>query len=246
MKVCAKCKEEKPETRFYKRSGSDTLRPYCIDCTNAYSREYSQTQQRRSWKKKYRQREDVKKKTHEYNTSVEVKKKNRIRMRELRKDKKFLEAERKRNKKYHKKKREDNREEYNQYMREYRKTDNYNSWRSEYNKSPDIQKRRKERLKEFFSKNPEKHQEYGNRRRSRENNSPGSFTTKEWKSLCRQYNHRCARCGEKKKLTVDHVVPLSKGGSNYIDNIQPLCSSCNSSKGAKRKDYRNKKQFNLF
>ena len=32
-------------------------------------------------------------------------------------------------------------------------------------------------------------------------------------------------------LTVDHVVPLSLGGGNGIDNIQPLCQNCNSSKG---------------
>jgi 5-methylcytosine-specific restriction endonuclease McrA len=34
-------------------------------------------------------------------------------------------------------------------------------------------------------------------------------------------------CGEAKPLTVDHVVPVSKGGSNDISNIQPLCLECN-------------------
>jgi 5-methylcytosine-specific restriction endonuclease McrA len=40
------------------------------------------------------------------------------------------------------------------------------------------------------------------------------------------------------KLTQDHVVPLARGGSNLIDNIQPLCASCNSSKGTQTIDYR--------
>lgn len=39
-------------------------------------------------------------------------------------------------------------------------------------------------------------------------------------------------------LTPDHVVPLSRGGTNYIDNIQPLCGPCNSQKHAKTIDFR--------
>ena len=34
-----------------------------------------------------------------------------------------------------------------------------------------------------------------------------------------------------RNLTVDHVVPRSKGGSDYIDNLQLLCVACNSMKG---------------
>lgn len=66
----------------------------------------------------------------------------------------------------------------------------------------------------------------------------GKFTASEWRSLCDKYDNRCLSCGEQKELTVDHVVSLKDGGSNTIDNLQPLCRSCNSRKGAKFIDYR--------
>lgn len=40
----------------------------------------------------------------------------------------------------------------------------------------------------------------------------------------------CAKCGRTERLTVDHIVPLAKGGENDLDNMQILCKSCNSRK----------------
>jgi 5-methylcytosine-specific restriction endonuclease McrA len=78
-----------------------------------------------------------------------------------------------------------------------------------------------------------------NNRRALEMNAEGSFTTEEWYSLCETFGNKCLSCGRPDvKLTQDHVVPLSKGGTNWITNIQPLCGTCNSSKGAKTIDYR--------
>ena len=69
------------------------------------------------------------------------------------------------------------------------------------------------------------------RRRAVLKGSIGSFTPQEWDSLIEVYKHRCAYCGKKtKRLTVDHIIPLSKGGENFISNIIPACSYCNSSK----------------
>jgi 5-methylcytosine-specific restriction endonuclease McrA len=61
---------------------------------------------------------------------------------------------------------------------------------------------------------------------------------KEFTDLCKKYDDKCLRCGLVKKLSMDHIIPLSKGGSNYITNIQPLCKSCNSKKATETTDYR--------
>ena len=76
------------------------------------------------------------------------------------------------------------------------------------------------------------------RRRAMKQNAEGSHTRQEWLLLCEKYDNKCLCCGNKTDLTEDHIVPITKGGSDYISNIQPLCRSCNSSKHTKTIDYR--------
>ena len=45
--------------------------------------------------------------------------------------------------------------------------------------------------------------------------------------------NKCVICGSTENITIDHIVPITKGGTNDIDNLQPLCKSCNSSKNNK-------------
>jgi 5-methylcytosine-specific restriction endonuclease McrA len=74
----------------------------------------------------------------------------------------------------------------------------------------------------------------------------GSYTSAEWQDLLNKYQHTCLRCKSheskviRQRLTPDHVIPLALGGANSIDNIQPLCLSCNCSKGLNTTDYRPK------
>ena len=70
----------------------------------------------------------------------------------------------------------------------------------------------------------------------------GTFTDEQFAELCEQYDNRCLCCGKVKKLTVDHIVPLSKGGSNDISNVQPVCGPCNSKKHTETIDYRDTKE----
>lgn len=100
----------------------------------------------------------------------------------------------------------------------------------------------KERISQRSRAYARMHPEYGTictrRYRVRKQGAIGKYTVSEWRKLCAQYDYRCLCCNERKKLTADHIVPISKGGGNSIDNIQPLCQSCNSRKGARTIDYR--------
>lgn len=62
----------------------------------------------------------------------------------------------------------------------------------------------------------------------------------EWSSSIREWIHerenpdQCIYCGAIEKLTVEHMIPLSRGGPDHPDNAVMVCGSCNSSKGNKR------------
>ena len=47
------------------------------------------------------------------------------------------------------------------------------------------------------------------------------------------YSRPCSECGSMKNQTIDHIVPLSRGGRHSVGNLQTLCSPCNSSKNRK-------------
>lgn len=118
----------------------------------------------------------------------------------------------------------------------------------------------KERIKQLMSKfrreRPDYHRNYmrrwaqenvdkirakDNARRVFKMDRSDTFTAAEWQALKARYNYTCLRCGRREpeiKLTVDHVVPISKGGAGTIDNIQPLCKPCNSAKHDAIIDYR--------
>lgn len=71
-----------------------------------------------------------------------------------------------------------------------------------------------------------------------------SYSLDEWNSLKEKFENKCLACGSSGiALTVDHVLPLSLGGTNSIENIQPLCLICNSRKNNKHIDYRDSPTF---
>ncbi len=69
----------------------------------------------------------------------------------------------------------------------------------------------------------------------------GKFPQKEWLKMCILQENKCMKCGKKtKKPSPDHIIPISRGGTNVIENLQLLCWPCNQTKGTKTIDYRPK------
>lgn len=53
-----------------------------------------------------------------------------------------------------------------------------------------------------------------------------------WKQKIKEeWNYKCAYCGSEENLTIDHVIPQSKGGSDFTKNVVCCCQSCNQNKG---------------
>lgn len=51
------------------------------------------------------------------------------------------------------------------------------------------------------------------------------------REVFRRDNHTCQYCGSKKRLTLDHIIPRSKGGPHTWENVTTACAPCNSRKG---------------
>jgi 5-methylcytosine-specific restriction endonuclease McrA len=105
--------------------------------------------------------------------------------------------------------------------------------RERYHRRPESRQVVKESHRRWARAHPESARARKHKRRALIRGSEGAYTGREWIDLVEKHDHRCAHCKRHEpeiKLTVDHIVPISKGGTNYISNIQPLCASCNSRK----------------
>jgi len=112
-------------------------------------------------------------------------------------------------------------------IKEYAKKQATEYRNSNYQKRIEIE--RKSRLK-----NKEKYRMLRSERQSYRNYAINSrrflILPKELKKI---YSSECFKCGSNKNQSLDHIVPISRGGSHSIGNIMTLCKNCNASKGNK-------------
>jgi outer membrane PBP1 activator LpoA protein len=220
-KICTQCCEEKPITEFYKNKVSkDFHKTQCKKCYTSNRIEYNKSYQElnkeklsESWKA---YRESNKEKISERNkTWYEANKEYKLERDKIRRSenkeviaaqkKAWNEANKERNVEYAKIYREKNRETLSA---------NQKTWCKE---------------------NPERRAAHYRTKRARRNLAPGSHTSSDISNLYNLQKGKCACCLKsiKKGYQVDHIVALSKGGSNDKYNLQLLCAPCNLFKRAK-------------
>lgn len=113
----------------------------------------------------------------------------------------------------------------------FRKSVKYKEWWARYNKSE-----KRKIIQERYHKSGKLNIvwiKHDHKRRDASKQLPMTLTTNEWEEIKKQYKYRCVYCGERKPLTRDHIIPLTKGGGYIKENILPACASCNARKGDK-------------
>lgn len=65
----------------------------------------------------------------------------------------------------------------------------------------------------------------------------GTHTEKEWQEM-KDFFGECVKCGIKTGIIRHHITPISKGGSDGIENLEPLCRRCSSGSNADEIDFR--------
>ena len=205
--VCGKVYPITPEYFPWDKKHNCRAAKKCKDCYNAHTRKVYAEHPERKAKYRLEHRDDLNKKKHEYYL----------------KNKEKWNA---RSKKYY----EENKDRLHACT---------NQWR----------KNHPEKVKQYTRKRYEKNREHmlfvaqrwknNNRdrvnikwqqREAKKKALKATLTKDQWESIKREFGYCCAYCGEKKSLTQDHFVPISKNGEYTTNNIIPACRSCNCSK----------------
>ena len=223
MKTCSQCNETKELSEFYNAVGNkDGLKTECKDCTKATVKRYRLANPEKvaarlkTWNLANKEKVAARGRLY-YRTNVEEIKA---------KDKAYYNANAEEIKAHKRAQYHANTEETKARNRAY------------YHANAEEIKAQK---KAWGRANPDKIAAKWAKRKARKAGNGGSFTGEEWADLKAYFDYQCLCCRIAEpeiNLTVDHVIPIVHGGTSDIGNIQPLCRSCNSSKGTQTIDYR--------
>jgi len=221
-KWCGSCGQMKSFQDFYlSKNRKDGLHTWCKECHKAYGREYHLTRTYTEAQREARRAKDKERYYRIKGTPEYVDYKRDYQRRYIKTDRAKVVRKR-----VNKRWREANRELCLKRGRKYYR-DN-------------IEVRRQAR-RDYYYSNKGICLEGVRRRKSRKLAAEGSFTEREFVRIYNLYGCKCLACDDTVsygEITRDHIVPLVHGGPDFIDNIQPLCLSCNLSKGTQSVDYR--------
>lgn len=227
-KACSRCGTVKPLTDFYRDKGSkDGRRADCATCVKVraavhrmqpevrernreYLARYYRTEHGREIRAKHDTSEKARQRREAYRQRPDVQE----RVREYTRS----DAGKAANKKHYEK----NHDHYLEQHRAYRQTEQWKEqqrryWATERGKAERARQNQKRRAARIAAKM-----------------DPNSLTLAQWEQTKAHFGHRCAYCQKAAdRLTRDHVVPLSQGGTYTMGNIIPACPSCNSRKNTK-------------
>lgn len=104
--------------------------------------------------------------------------------------------------------------------------------------NPELLAKKRQEYRRYYYANREKIlpkiSVYVRVRQARLKGAEGRCTPIEWRERYDLYDGCCAYCSKPlpfRSATIDHVMPISKGGSNWPSNLVPACATCNKSKG---------------
>ncbi len=118
-----------------------------------------------------------------------------------------------------------------------------------YERHPEARAKARAKVRAWRKEHPRTAEEMRakqSRRRAKKTGAGGSYTPQEERALRSFYDHRCVCCWRTKEalaslgliVVLDHVLAISKGGTSFISNMQPLChhkakgtAGCNEYKG---------------
>lgn len=142
----------------------------------------------------------------------------------------------------------EHRDEIRAYQRQY-KADNPRTERDKFT-DQERYKRKRDEIRAAQRAYQRQHPEMSARRTmryyARKLRADGDHTAAQWKALRAWFGERCVCCGATRKIEADHVISLQLGGSDWIENIQPLCRSCNAAKATASIDYRDPDDLAAF
>lgn len=125
-----------------------------------------------------------------------------------------------------------------------------NDWQKKKN-NPQYLKQHKEWLyknSEYVKKKAKEYREKNkilllisrSNQKSKQKGYYGVISMKEWEFVLLMTRYMCIACEDNTADSIDHVLPLSRGGTNTVNNIQPMCLKCNLKKGARHVDFRSR------